>query len=458
MTDQTPAKPMEKPLSKPILIVGLGLSLLLWVGDELQNLFAALGDLGSWLTYGLMAAGAGLWWWQRRPVVRTLAAPPAPLTEKHLQGAIAKVEATLALLQEENPAGVAPVWGDRLQALKSGAIADVSPWQLTLVGGPGTGKTTLAQGFSLDGWRIAEAAPTTAPVGGDVIALLTQGDITASEFDQIRHWQGQHQGVFVLLSQGDRFDALTREQLLVNLRQRVKALLPADCIFAVAAQPAAIRVHQEGEAAPHWEQPTPEVQTLGDHLLAQSAPTLHLARRWRLVQSSHRELREVLNQHRYRRALPLIEQYQALSAVAAFANPVPALDLLATGAITAQMVSDLGKIYRCTFTPTQAKAGAEAIGKILVQLGLVELSTQAITAILKSNTVTYIAGGAIQGMSAAYLTRIAGLGVVEYLQAYEGEALWQGDRLGAILQRAFQQNTHQIPALWQGLGGTLAAS
>jgi hypothetical protein len=48
--------------------------------------------------------------------------------------------------------------------------------------------------------------------------------------------------------------------------------------------------------------------------------------------------------------------------------------------------------------------------------------------------------------------------VVEYLQTYEGDTLWQGDRLGAILQQAFQKNRDQIPAIWQGLGPKLVNS
>jgi hypothetical protein len=54
------------------------------------------------------------------------------------------------------------------------------------------------------------------------------------------------------------------------------------------------------------------------------------------------EAKAVLNQVRRDRALPIIEQYQWIAAAAAFANPVPALDLLATAAINAQLVMDLG--------------------------------------------------------------------------------------------------------------------
>ena len=55
----------------------------------------------------------------------------------------------------------------------------------------------------------------------------------------------------------------------------------------------------------------------------------------------------------------------------------------------------------------------------MIKLGLVELSTHAISSLLKSNAITYVAGGATQGISAAYLTRVAGLSLVEYFQEQE---------------------------------------
>jgi uncharacterized protein (DUF697 family) len=153
------------------------------------------------------------------------------------------------------------------------------------------------------------------------------------------------------------------------------------------------------------------------------------------------------------RALPVIEQYQWIAAAAAFANPVPALDLLATAAISAQIITDLGEIYQQKFSLQQAQAAAKTLGSLMLKLGLVELSTQAVGGILKGNAFTYVAGGAVQGVSAAYLTRLAGLSLIEYFQqeASENSATGQAfnlDRLGQTLQKVFQQN--QRSAFLQG--------
>ena len=75
---------------------------------------------------------------------------------------------------------------------------------------------------------------------------------------------------------------------------------------------------------------------------------------------------------------------------------------------------------------------------------LIEISTKAITTILKVNAITFIAGGLVEGLSAAYLTRLAGLSLVEYFQQQEvpvmkGESLNIG-KLRQALQNVFQQN------------------
>jgi hypothetical protein len=118
--------------------------------------------------------------------------------------------------------------------------------------------------------------------------------------------------------------------------------------------------------------------------------------------------------------------------------------LLATTAISTQLVIDLGAIYQQKFSLDQAKTVAATLASQMLKLGLVELSTQTITGLLKSNAVTYVAGGAVQGISAAYFTRIAGLSLIEYFQSREGENAAIGilniDQLTKTLQAVFMQN------------------
>jgi len=146
------------------------------------------------------------------------------------------------------------------------------------------------------------------------------------------------------------------------------------------------------------------------------------------------------------RALPLIDQAQWIVATTAFANPFPALDLLAAAAINAQMVMDLSKLYQQKFSLNQAKTVATTMASLMVKLGVVEISTQAIATVLKTNVVTYIAGGLLQGVSAAYLTRLAGLTLIEYFEGDIPDGTVKRDLLQQIMEKIFQQN-QRIPFL-----------
>jgi uncharacterized protein len=108
-------------------------------------------------------------------------------------------------------------------------------------------------------------------------------------------------------------------------------------------------------------------------------------------------------------------------------------------------VIDLGAIYQQKFSLDRAQTAASAMGEVMLKLGLVEVCTQTIAGLLKTNAATYVAGGLVQGLSAAYLTRIAGLTLVEYFEAQdllapEAAKAWNLDLLGTTLQKVFQAN------------------
>jgi uncharacterized protein (DUF697 family) len=209
-----------------------------------------------------------------------------------------------------------------------------------------------------------------------------------------------------------------------------------------------VRKHEEDGSFQEWmEQPTPDIQQLTQQLAAvvgQQGEQLVCNTTNRKVLLLKAEAKNCLNGVRRDQATPFIEQYQWIAAAAAFANPVPALDILATAAITAQMVIDLGNIYQQKISLEQAQQVAGTMGSLMLKLGLVELSTRAVTGILKTNVATFVAGGMVEGVSAAYLTRVAGLSLVAYFEQQEialesGSAL-NLDKLRQVLQTVFQQN------------------
>jgi uncharacterized protein len=217
--------------------------------------------------------------------------------------------------------------------------------------------------------------------------------------------------------------------------------------IATSPQPLKVRRYQDsGAYEDHWETPPPQIQPLLDQMqavAAQEVKPLVLQRAHQQTLALQTEIQKALNQIRRDRAVPLIERYQWIAAGAAFANPLPSLDMVATAAITGKMIQDLAQNYHIQLSFDRATEIAGVLAKILIQMGLVEASSQLISAILKGNAATFIVGGTLQGVGAAYFTRIAGLSLVELFEVYRtAESGWQLDStaLGQIVQRVFGQH------------------
>ncbi|MBD1214483.1 MAG: DUF697 domain-containing protein [Dolichospermum circinale Clear-D4] len=279
----------------------------------------------------------------------------------------------------------------------------------------------------------------------DVVLFLTNGDLTDSEFQVWEQLKTAKQPTLLVFNKQDQYQPSERATVLQSLKQRLGVN-----VVGTAACPVAVKVrkHQEDGSFQEWiEQPMPDIQQLTQQLgaiIEQQGEQLVCNTTHRQVLLLKSQAKNCLNGLRCDRSVPIIEQYQWIAAAANFANPVPGLDLLATAAINAQMVIDLGNIYQQKISWEQGQQIARTMGSLMLKLGLVELSTKAVTGILKTNVATFVAGGMVEGVSAAYLTRVAGLSLIEYFQEQE-IALESGDalnleKLRQVLPTVFQQN------------------
>ena len=128
----------------------------------------------------------------------------------------------------------------------------------------------------------------------------------------------------------------------------------------------------------------------------------------------------------------------SITAGAVFANPLPALDLMAAGAVQYQMISELAAVYGLEITGGHVKMIGSQMIQMLLKLGLVEASTSLIAGLFKSTLVGYAAGGAVQSVSMAYLTHISGHAFAEYFA--KGQS-WGDGGMQAALIRQFDLNS-----------------
>lgn len=470
---------MAVKLRRPILVGGVGLSFALWLWQSLHHSILQWSEFG---VLGAVAVGGVFWFWQQK-TSKTIELPfQSPLVSREMvEKAIAQTETLISQLEAEanNTEVITQL---RQQLTKATVELDRKELNLAITGGKSVGKTSLLQILSnclpktQQQLNLQETAPlfvtnteseTIAKdinLAADLVLFVTAGDLTQTEFQTLQQLRATNQRILLILNKQDQFLPTERATVLQQLRVRMTWQLGTEDVVGIAANPAPLKVrkHQTDNSVQEWiETQEPDVTALSSRLtqiLATERQQLVWATALRTTMALQKEVKLQLNNVRRDRALPVIEQYQWIAAAAAFANPVPALDLLATAAISGQLVVELGEIYQQKFSMPQAQTTAKTLGSLMLKLGLVELSTQTIGGILKSNAFTYVAGGAVQGVSAAYLTRLAGLSLIEYLEEQEysdtaTDKLLNFERLGQKLQKVFQQN--QRTAFLQGFVKTI---
>jgi uncharacterized protein (DUF697 family) len=426
---------MAAKLQRPILIGGVGLSLSLWLLNSLQDHATELGEFALLAT---MAASAGVWWFQRQaPVIAETETVLKPITRETVETAIAQTETMITQLETEiNDNNSKSEFNIDLASLKT-TLAELTPQldrqtlKLAITGGKAVGKTTILQLLESNGLAEKEQSIEFAEFSldqteeinqADFVIFVISGDLTDPEYQQLSQFiANYHRGILVW-NKEDQCALSEQPVILQHLRETVEKFLSADDIVTISAapQPVKVRQYQEDGSVQEWMEPQPpEISSLTQRLsqiIQENQRVLVWGTTYRQTIALQNAVKESLNQVRRTRALPLIEQYQWIAAASAFANPVPALDVLATTAISTQLIVDLGGIYQQKFSLKHAQEIAKILGTQMFKLGMVELTTQTITGLLKSSTVTYVAGGLVQGASAAYLTRIAGLSLIEYFQ------------------------------------------
>jgi uncharacterized protein len=459
-------------------IGGLGLAGAIWILDGVTD---ALGD---WIP--AIVVGSGLAWGYLKLQAQAGSVAPLshrPITVDTVKTAVADAAGMVNQLAQEvadqtiagatNPATGQQLAKLRLQIHELLSGLDRQEIRFAVMGGQAVGKTCLKDLLEAD-WLGVLAAPGQShqlliedtpalfralPDGmaaeqqawqlaktADVVLFVTDGDLTQTQLQVIQRLTAAHRRTLVVFNKQDQYLPKEQVDVLAKIRDRLTGLIPAVDVIAVSTQPRPLKVRQlqaDGSAQEWLEEPTRQITPLLDrlnHILLQEGQKLIWASSLGNAEALKAEAKVKLNSLRRERALPLIDRAQWLVAGTAFANPFPALDMLATAAINAQLVIDLGKLYQQEITIAQAKVIATTLAGLMLKLGVVEVATQAIGGILKTNAITYAAGGLAQGVSGAYLTRLAGFTLAEYFEAEPQSSRFKPDKLQQILASVFERN------------------
>jgi uncharacterized protein len=267
----------------------------------------------------------------------------------------------------------------------------------------------------------------------DLLLFVVDNDLRSSEYEPLKTLAEIGKRSLLVFNKTDLYADDDRAMILQHLKQKVKSLIPASDVIAIAANPQPLQL-ATGEII----EPEPEIMPLIKRLVAVLRAEGEDLIADNILLQSHRlgeEARKILDRQRRREADKIIDRYQWIGAGVIAVTPVPVVDMLAAAAVNAQMVVEIGKIYGCELDSEKGKELALSLGKTLVSLGVVKGAVEILAKALQFNVATYIIGKAIQAISAAYLTRIAGKSFIEY---FRRDRDWGDGGITEVVQKQFQ--------------------
>jgi uncharacterized protein len=269
----------------------------------------------------------------------------------------------------------------------------------------------------------------------DLLLFVLDNDLRKSEYEPLRGLAQIGKRSLLILNKSDLYLDEDREAILARLRDRVRGVIPPVDVIAVSANPQAVRL-EDGNLLQPDADITPLIRRLvaviraeGDDLMADNI----LLRSQRLADKA----RELIDAQRRRQADKICDRFQWIGAGVVAATPLPVVDMLATAAVNAQMVVDIGKIYGCDINMERGRELALSLAKTLTGLGIVKGAITIVTTALQLSIGGIIVGRAIQAVTAAYLTRIAGKSFIEYFRQDQD---WGDGGITEVVQRQFQLN------------------
>ncbi len=277
--------------------------------------------------------------------------------------------------------------------------------------------------------ELARAIATEA----NLLLFVIDNDLQNSEYTAVINLAEMGKRSLMVFNKTDLYTQEDKAAIIVRLRERLAGIVSKIDIVAIAAHPLSVKL-----ATGEIYQPEPDIMPLirrmaavlraeGEDLIADNI----------LLQSQNLgvEARGLIDAQRQRQAEKVVERFQWIGAGVIAVTPLPVVDLLATAAVNAKMVVEIGKIYGCELNLERGQELAVSLAKTLASLGIVEGAIKLISTALQLTVATFLIGKAIQGVSAAYLTRIAGKSFIEYFSQNQN---WGDGGITEVVQRQFQ--------------------
>jgi small GTP-binding protein len=273
--------------------------------------------------------------------------------------------------------------------------------------------------------RAAEAA--LAAKNADLVLFVVDGPLKSYESELLDALSAMEKRIVVCLNKEDWYDSDQRDELLRQISEQVTSAASVADVVAVRSRPTTrrrVRVLSDGSEQEEEVPVEPDIGPLARRMMAivqRDGRDLLLANLLLQSRGLVDEAKERVLAALDERAEEVIAKYMWAAGGATAINPFPLLDLAGGSAITVKMVLDLAAVY-------QQKIDADTIVTLLGQLGKNLVAMVGATAAAPALAVAIgsllktvpgigtIAGGIIQGLVQALVTRWIGRVFCEYFR------------------------------------------
>ena len=203
------------------------------------------------------------------------------------------------------------------------------------------------------GGDVREIEARSLAVRADLLLFVVDHDLLRGEYERLIELARLGKRSIVVLNKKDRFPDRDLAAIAAKLRERLSGVIDAADIVTVAAAPRPIPVQvrrADGTTETVLEVEEPDIGALRARIgqvLAREGKLLRVANLLVRGRVLEREAHDQLEREREQRAEAVVEHYQWVAAGTVFANPIPALDILAGGAVQLDMIGELAQGARC---------------------------------------------------------------------------------------------------------------
>ncbi len=316
---------------------------------------------------------------------------------------------------------------------------------------PGIDRVRLVDTPGLGEVHGAEHAEVSADAAenADLVLLIVDGPLRDSEFQLLRKLGDMEKRVLLCLNKEDWYDPPEKDRLLGQLTQQVQGVVDASDVVAVRSMPAQrrrVRQRADGTQVEELVDVPPDISALADRMMQvvqRDGRDLLLGNLLLQSRGLVESAREQVTASLDRRAWELVDRYMWGAGGAAAISPLPLVDLAAGSAVTVKMVVELAKVYRQDVDFEVAVNLLGQLGKNLLGILGVSAATPAVTAAVASLLKTVpgagtIAGGVLQGLVQALITRWIGAIFIHY---FKHEMREPEGGLASLARREWQRLT-----------------